>query len=209
MRLNKFQKYFLNGEWHVHTNYTDGKNSVEEYCAAAVKKGIPLIAFTEHVRKELDYDFDKFVMDIKEARKKYPDLIILVGCETKVLDIEGNLDVSDNILDKCNIVLGDFHSFPCSDKKSYLTALKNMLKKGKIDVWAHPMLFAKKNNFNLSKREFKGLIDLCIKNGIVIEKNRRYKLPGKNFMRIVEETNATFINGGDIHSISEMRKMEL
>jgi DNA polymerase (family 10)/putative hydrolase len=80
----KYVDYLLEGEWHIHTNYTDGKNTVFEYCEKAVEIGIPLLAFTEHVRKELTYDFNQFLNEIEEAREEF-DLIILSGCEAKVL----------------------------------------------------------------------------------------------------------------------------
>ena len=74
----------------MHTNYTDGKNTVFEYCKQAEKNGLELIAFTEHVRKKLDYNFDEFLADVYAAKDKF-DLEILAGCEVKVLDSEGTL----------------------------------------------------------------------------------------------------------------------
>ncbi len=101
-----------NRGWHCHTRYTDGRNTVAEMCGQASRNGLELIAFTEHVRKSLFYDFDRLVNDVKRARKRYPSLKILVGCEAKVLNRKGELDVSGEILKKCDIVLGTFHSFP-------------------------------------------------------------------------------------------------
>ena len=106
-RWHKYEYYLLKGDWHVHTNYTDGKNTVFEYCKQAEENGLELIAFTEHVRKKLDYDFDDFVAEVYSAKDKF-DLEILAGCEAKVLDSEGTLDVSDDILKECEIVLGVF-----------------------------------------------------------------------------------------------------
>lgn len=45
------------GDWHLHTNYTDGENTVEEYCEQAVKNGLKLLVFSEHVRRELIYSY--------------------------------------------------------------------------------------------------------------------------------------------------------
>ena len=62
------------GEWHIHTDYTDGKNSVFEYCKVAERLGIPLLAFTEHVRKKMDYDFDQFVEDVQNLYSIYEQI---------------------------------------------------------------------------------------------------------------------------------------
>jgi len=78
-------------------------------------KLLELIAFTEHVRRNLDYDFDDFVAEVYSAKDKF-DLEILAGCEAKVVDSEGRLDVSDDILKECEIVLGVFHRFEPVDK---------------------------------------------------------------------------------------------
>ena len=56
----KYDEYLLTVDWHIHTNWTDGENTVFEYCERAVQEGIPLIAFIEHVRKKLNYDFRRF-----------------------------------------------------------------------------------------------------------------------------------------------------
>lgn len=61
----RYPEFLIKGEWHVHTCYTDGQNTIDECCQKAVEIGIPLIAFTEHVRKNLNYDFHNFLNDIE------------------------------------------------------------------------------------------------------------------------------------------------
>ena len=122
ININDYEQYFKTGLWHVHTNYTDGKNSVDEICQYAIKEKYNLIAFTEHVRLNLNYDFEKYLNDIEIARKKYTDLIILNGVEAKILE-DGSIDCSKDILNKVDIVLLAEHGF----KKDYLM---NMFKFG-------------------------------------------------------------------------------
>ena len=112
-RWMNYTKYLSEGAWHIHTNFVDGLNSVTEYCCFAEKANLPLLAFTEHVRRTLTYDFTEFVSQISSAKKKF-GLIALAGCEAKVLDIDGTLDVSTEVLRKSELVLGVFHSFPKS-----------------------------------------------------------------------------------------------
>lgn len=66
----KWKRYFFNGIWHLHTNYTDGENSVFEYCDVAKEMGIKLVCFTEHVSLDLSYNFNNYLLDIKKARKR-------------------------------------------------------------------------------------------------------------------------------------------
>jgi histidinol phosphatase-like PHP family hydrolase len=201
-KWQRYARYLETGDWHSHTKYTDGRNTVTEMCRQAEKNGLELIAFTEHVRRSLSYDFDNLVRDVKVARKRF-NLKILVGCETKVLDREGSLDVSDDVLKKCDIVLATFHSFPHSHTKDLESALKNMLRNPEVDIWTHPITFFQK--CPLCEKDVYGIIKLCIKNKVLIESNirPRYKSP-----RLIEECRkmgAKIVTGSDAHGVEDLR----
>ncbi len=126
----KYIDYLLKGRWHIHTIYTDGKTNVSEYCKKAVELNVPLLAFTEHVRKNLDYDFNDLLDDIEKAREEF-DLIILSGVEAKVL-ADGDLDVEDWILKEVDYSIFAFHSFP-KDIDLYKKCLEYILKNDYIN----------------------------------------------------------------------------
>ena len=79
----------LNIDLHVHSNHScDAKSSLDEMCQAAVKKGVSIVCFTEHVDmnpKDEGYghfQYDKYTEDIKRARENYEGrLTILKGIE--------------------------------------------------------------------------------------------------------------------------------
>lgn len=198
----KYEPYLLSGEWHVHTSYTDGENSVNEYCEKAIESGIPLIVFSEHVRRSLDYDFYALLKEIKLAQRKYPELIILPGCETKVLDT-GELDVSDEILGQCEIVLMAFHSFPV-DVSQYYDALRIALANPKVDVWAHPGYFLAKNGLTVGKSQIEEISSIACQHNVLIELNTRYNMPPKEWLDILS-SKAKFVKGNDIHSLSDFK----
>ena len=60
-RWEKYKEFLSLGDWHVHTSYTDGKNTVYELCRRARENRLRLIAFTEHVRRTLTYRFEDLV----------------------------------------------------------------------------------------------------------------------------------------------------
>lgn len=202
-KWEKYKKFLKNGAWHIHTNYTDGKNSVFEYCRQAEKIQIPLIGFTEHVRRKMDYDFQDLRKEIEGAKKKF-SLEIALGCEVKVLDENGNLDASEEILKESEIVLGSFHGIVFKNKKDFLKALKNMIKNPYVDVWAHPGLFYLRQNFNLSRKELDELSKLCAKNKILIEINLKYNLPEKRLLFAAKKNRIKFVYGLDAHSIDDL-----
>ena len=192
------------GDFHVHTNYTDGENTVAKYCKKALQNNLKAIAFTEHVRKNLDYNFNEFVFDIEKAKEEISELTILSGCEAKVLNIDGELNVSEKVLGQCDVVIGVFHSFKWKDKKSYLVALKSMLRSQIADIWGHPTLFVKKHNIKLEENELKEIINVCIENNVLIERNLKYNVPDANFIRLALKKGAKFVVGSDAHNINEL-----
>lgn len=202
-RWLKYKQFLHTGDWHVHTNYTDGKNTILEYAQKAVENNLELIAFTEHVRRIMDYSFEDFMSEVYSVKDKF-NIEILVGCEAKVIDTDGNIDVSPDVLKKCDIVLGTFHEFKPKNKAAYLLALKNMLKNRDVDIWAHPTLFAKKNNFLLSDEEICELVELCYTNEVLIERNKKHDVPNITFLNFSSIRGLNFVFGSDAHQIDEL-----
>jgi len=198
----RYAVYLLTGEWHIHTNYTDGENSVEEYCQKAVEMGVPLLVFSEHVRRSLDYDFHAFLGEVEAAKKKYPKLIILTGCEAKVLE-SGELDAAHETLSQCEIVLMAFHSFP-RDTNKYLAALKVALANPLVSMWAHPGLFLARNNMVLGKAEIEEITDIACRNDVLIETNAKHEMPPHEWVQLMAG-RCTFVRGSDVHSLNDLQ----
>ena len=201
--LKNNEKNIQYGDWHMHTNYTDGKSTIFEYCKKAGENGLKLIAFTEHVRKKLSYSYDDFLSEISSVKDKF-DIDILSGCEAKVLNLDGELDVSEDVSKQCEVVMGVFHSFKWKDKRNYLIALEAMLKNSIVDIWGHPTLFAKKHNIKLEENDLKEIINVCIESNVLIERNFKYGLPDVNFMKLAIDKGAKFVMGSDAHNINEL-----
>jgi putative hydrolase len=192
------------GDFHVHTNYTDGENTIRDYCEAAEKNGLKAIAFTEHVRKNLSYDYRDFLFDIQNVRREYKGLKVLSGCEAKVLNVFGDLDVHEQILDECDVVIGVFHSYAFSGKMKCIMALEAMLANPAVDIWGHPTLFANRNRVRLSESELDRILDLCKDENVLIERNLKYHVPNSSFLRMARRKGAGLILGSDAHSIHDL-----
>lgn len=199
----RYKGYLLKGEWHIHTNYTDGKDSIFEYCQKAKELGLPLIAFTEHVRRTLDYDFDKFLDDITKAREAFPELIILSGCEAKVLP-NGELDIGEENLRKVDYPIFAFHSFP-ADLDLYVKCLKKTIENKFINAWAHPGVFLKAHNLEMDERTLLDVLRLLKENDVLLEINEKYSSPPKHWNNLISMVGVTEVRGSDIHSVAEMR----
>ena len=103
-RFRELSSDALNVEYQVHTVQTDGEGTVEEILACARERGIGALAFTEHVRVATDW-FPDFSSNIRERAAGFPEMRVFVGCETKVMDENGTLDISKEVLEASDIVL--------------------------------------------------------------------------------------------------------
>jgi DNA polymerase (family 10)/putative hydrolase len=198
---HRYEQHILSGEWHIHTTYTDGGNSVAEYCEVASDYGIPLLAFTEHVSIELTYDFNEFLEEIDSARSQY-DLIILSGCEAKVLP-DGSLNVSDSVIGEVEYPIFSFHSFP-GDLALFLESLERVFQDRRVNTWAHPGRLPVRQNMEIDSDALQEIMKQMKHNNILLEVNRRYGLPKKEWVEEAKRIGLKLVRGSDVHSIEEL-----
>ena len=75
--------------FHTHTNFCDGKNTIEELCEIAIEKGFTALGFSSHSYFHLDEgktlceeNVDSYLAEIKKAKEKFGDKIeIYAGIE--------------------------------------------------------------------------------------------------------------------------------
>lgn len=105
----------LQGDVHMHTVETDGRNTIEQMAAAAEEYGYKYIAITDH-SKNLAFanglDDERAVEHIQRIRAvndMLGELTILAGIEVDIL-ADGTLDLSDSVLEQMDIVIASVHS---------------------------------------------------------------------------------------------------
>ena len=105
----------LQGDVHMHTVETDGRNTIEQMAAAAEEYGYKYMAITDH-SKNLAFanglDDERAVEHIQRIRAvndTLGELTILAGIEVDIL-ADGTLDLSDSVLEQMDIVIASVHS---------------------------------------------------------------------------------------------------
>ncbi|HEV8439992.1 MAG TPA: PHP domain-containing protein [Methylomirabilota bacterium] len=203
-RWTRHAALLADGDWHVHSRWSnDAQGTIHDYCRQARENGLKLIAFTEHVRRKLLFDFAAFSADVDGAREEFPDLVILKGCEAKVMNAEGEIDAPDHVLEQCDVVIGSFHSFP--NPSDYVTALAKLLCNPQVDIWGHPTLYAMRNGIPLDLATVESLIDLATDRQVLIEFNRKYRLPSDAMRALVVERGAKYVISSDAHRVDALR----
>ncbi len=80
-------------DYHIHTRYSDGHGTPEEYIAHALKENISELGFSDHLTltdKQQDWSiqldsFDKYIEEILSLKNKTKGLIIRLGIEVDYL----------------------------------------------------------------------------------------------------------------------------
>lgn len=207
--LEKFKEVILHKNYlfHLHTNFTDGHCSVNDYCQWAVDHGVDVVILTEHIRKKPSYNFNRFLADIEQARIIYPGLDIWAGVEAKVLP-GGGLDLSQETALKVPVLCCAVHSFP-RDKGLYRRSLKKLFSSPEwmnhIRVWVHPGRFLKKEGLlNKSRSLLQKLVIAAANKGVIIETNLKENLLPQILTAAIP--TQLLINGCDAHSIEDLNK---
>lgn len=105
----------LKGDLHVHTDYTDGRNSMREMALAAKQRGYTYLAVTEHSKRLKvagGLGPPKLLQQMEEIdrlNEALKGITILKGIEVEILE-DGRLDLADDVLAKLDLVVGAIHS---------------------------------------------------------------------------------------------------
>jgi len=108
------QENDLNGDLHIHTDWSDGRDSMEEMIKTAVELGYEYMAITDHsaglgVAHGLSIDrLETHINNLHELQEKFA-IRILCGSEVDIR-ADGSLDYPDEILDKLDVVVASVHS---------------------------------------------------------------------------------------------------
>jgi len=105
----------LQGDIHMHTVETDGRNTIEEMAEAARAHGYKYMAITDHSKNLAfangldDKRAVEHITRIRKAAEKIDGIKIFAGVEVDIL-ADGTLDLSDSVLEQMDIVIASVHS---------------------------------------------------------------------------------------------------
>ena len=105
----------LQGDVHMHTVETDGRNTIEEMAAEAIAHGYKYMAITDHSKNLAfangldDTRALAHIQRIREANSRIEGTTIFAGIEVDIL-ADGDLDLSDEVLAQMDVVIASVHS---------------------------------------------------------------------------------------------------
>jgi len=133
----------LQGDVHMHTVETDGKNTIEEMAAAARERGYKYMAITDH-SKNLAFanglDDARAVEHIKRIRAvagSTEGIRMFAGIEVDILG-DGSLDLSDSVLEQMDLVIASVHSHFDQSPEKMTERLLKAIENPNVSIIGHP-----------------------------------------------------------------------
>jgi len=133
----------LQGDVHMHTVETDGRNTIEEMAEAAKAHGYKYIAITDHSKNLAfangldDTRALGHIARIRAASDRMDGIQIFAGIEVDILG-EGNLDLSDEVLSQMDIVIASVHSQFSLDRAKMTERLLKAIENPNTSILGHP-----------------------------------------------------------------------
>ncbi|MDD5431173.1 MAG: DNA polymerase/3'-5' exonuclease PolX [Candidatus Pacebacteria bacterium] len=137
----------LEGDLHVHTDATDGNNTIEEMARAAMALGMKYIVIADHTKrlamtrgldeKRIQQQWKEIDLVNKKLAAGDSKFVILKGTECDILK-DGSLDLPDKILSKLDIVSVSVHSLFNLPEKEQTERIKKAISNSNVNILNHP-----------------------------------------------------------------------
>jgi len=218
VQARDLRRYLPRCEFHIHTKYTDGQNTVQEIVHASLQMGLEKILFTEHVRKTSPF-VDEYLGEISRQRLAFvKEVSIYAGVEVKALNYEGELDMLPQLKERLDYVVGVVHSYPAREKgaidmktvspsvalEAEYEATKGLLESGGIDIIGHIGGTYAKRFGVFPVGLFAELVRIAKHNGVVVEINSAHHKNLAEVLKICRSINPYVSLGSDVHSLKDI-----
>ena len=203
----------LQGDVHMHTVETDGRNTIEEMAEAARERGYKYMAITDH-SKNLAFanglDDERAVQHIariREASKKVPGITIFAGIEVDILP-EGDLDLSDDVLAQMDLVIASVHSVFNQEPAKMTERLLKAISNPNTSIIGHPTgrILLRRDSYAFDMR---AVLTTAAKHKVAMELNAypdRLDLSDAN-LRQAKQHGVKVVINTDAHHTSHMDKI--
>ncbi len=200
----------LRGDLQMHTNWSDGKNTVEEMVAASEARGYQYLAITDHspalaMTGGLDARrLRQQRAEIEKVQERHPGLRILRSQEVDILT-DGSLDADDETLESLDLVVVAVHSrFDLPEAKQTVRLIRALSHPG-VHVLAHPTArrIGKRRGLAFDLDE---VLHCALEHGVAVELNslpERLDLPDTQLMR-ARELGVGIVISTDAHRVEHL-----
>lgn len=214
-------EYF--GDYHTHSDYSDGSQKVHEIVDAARERGLQEVAISDHgplaaVIGVKSADTYLVIKDGVEAvNENETDIRVLMGAEANIRDINGTLDIPAEIIERLDILIAGLHPYtlPTTWADGLHIWVQNSLRHlGKVQrtkavnantkacvetAYQNPQLDILAHPGLFFTVDTAEVARACANNEVLFEINCGHKHPGISDIMEAEKTGVEFIINSDSH----------
>ena len=166
----------IHADLQVHSNWSDGKLSMLEMARAAAKRGIQVIAFTDHsvslgVANGLSIErHAEQAVEIKKTQRTLGDSIRILHATEVEIRADGTLDYPDDFLASLDLVLASLHSSLRQPRPKVTERLLKAVRNPHVDIIGHPTgrLFPDREAADL---DMEAILAAAAESGVAMEIN--------------------------------------
>jgi DNA polymerase (family 10) len=206
--LVKYQD--IQGVFHIHTNYSDGRNTLAQLVEEAKKAGYKYLGIADHSQSAIYANglqleqIKRQRAEIQEFNEKNPDFYVFSGIEVDIHS-DGTLDYPDNVLELFDFVIASIHSnFTLTGEKATQRLIKAM-ENPYVTMLGHPT-----GRILLGRQGYEPDMEEIIKsakaNNVIIELNSSpYRLDiDWRYLRALKEWGGMVSINPDAHRVEEL-----
>jgi len=205
----------IKGDLHVHSNFSDGTNTIEEIVKAAQARNYSYIAITDHSQglkvagglspKELA----RKRLEIDRINKNLKGFKVLYATEVDI-DSQGRLDYPDSILKEFDVVVAAIHAGFKQSKEQLSRRLIKACMNKYVNIIAHPTgrLWGVRQGYDL---DFTEVFKVARETNTFLEINsfpNRLDLNDLNSRR-AKEAGVKLVISTDAHNIEQLDAIQL
>ena len=203
----------LQGDVHMHTVETDGRNTIEEMAQAAKERGYQYMAITDHSKNLAfangldDKRAVEHIQRIREAAKKMEGITVFAGVEVDIL-AEGELDLSNDVLAQMDIVIASVHSVFNMEGAKMTERLIKAIENPHVSLIGHPTgrIQLRRDSYPF---DMHAVLSAAAKHKVAMELNAypdRLDL-NDNHLRQAKQHGVKIVINTDSHHTSHMEKI--
>jgi DNA polymerase (family 10) len=203
----------IRGDVHMHTVETDGRNTIEEMAEAARERGYEYMAITDHSKNLAmangltDERALAHIERIRAVEKKMKGIRIFAGIEVDILG-DGELDLSDSVLEQMDIVIASVHSQFNQDRATMTERLLKAVANPNTSLIGHPTgrLLLRRDAYQF---DLDAVLKAAAKHKVAMELNSYPDRLDLNdvHLRLAKQHGVKIVINTDSHHTSHMEKL--
>lgn len=200
----------LRGDLHVHSNWTDGRDTIADMARTARARGYGYVALTDHsvglgMTQGLNVERIRTrTQEIEALNRELAPFRILIGTEVDIR-ANGSLDYPDEVLALFEVVTASVHSAFNQPRDVMTKRITGAMRHPLVDAISHPTgrLLERRDPYDVDIDE---LIDVAVETGTRLEVNggpERLDLPDV-WVRKALDKGARLVINSDAHAVEEL-----